>query len=152
MRVLHSAKLYINLKKCSFMLPKVLFLGFIVSSKGVKADPKKVQSIIDWTIPKTITEVRSFHGLASFYRCFIEGFNTIMAPITECLEGKGKFEWTPTATKALTQIKKCMTEAPILRLPNFDIIFEVSTDASHVGIGGVLMQVGHPIAFYSEKQ
>ncbi|XP_042483120.1 uncharacterized protein LOC122063484 [Macadamia integrifolia] len=152
LRVLRMEKLYINLKKCSFMLPKVVFLGFIVSSKGVEADPEKIKSITNWPTPKTITEVRSFHGLASFYRRFIRNFSAVMAPITECMkQSKGKFEWTTAATKALHLIKKKMTEAPVLRLPDFNRVFEVATDASHIGLGGVLIQEGHPIAFYSEK-
>ncbi|XP_043713275.1 uncharacterized protein LOC122661828 [Telopea speciosissima] len=98
LRVLRQEKLFINLKKCSFMLPKVVFLGFIISSKGVEADPEKVRSVVEWPTPKTFTEVRSFHGLASFYRRFIRNFSAIMAPITECTkQNKGPFAWTATA-------------------------------------------------------
>ncbi|XP_043689425.1 uncharacterized protein LOC122640330 [Telopea speciosissima] len=92
LRVLRQEKLFINLKKCSFMLPKVVFLGFIISSKGVEVDPEKVRSVVEWPIPETFTEVRSFHGLASFYRRFIRNFSAIMAPITECTkQNKGPF-------------------------------------------------------------
>ena len=78
--------LYGNLKKCSFFTDKVVFLGFIVSSEGVSADPQKVQAIVEWLGPKNIHEIQSFYGLASLYRQFIKGFSTIMSFITNCMK------------------------------------------------------------------
>lgn len=128
---------YINLKKCSFAQPSMLFLGFIISSNGVTTDPEKVQAILEWPTPNNIHEVKSFHGLASFYRRFVKGFSSIMAPITECTK-RGAFLWTNAATKAFLQVKKLLTEAPVLRMPNSGDPFEVACDASHTGIEGVL--------------
>ena len=147
---LQTEQLYINYAKCSFLKKKVYFLGFIISSKGVEVDPAKIQAIQNWSTPQTVSEVRSFHGLATFYRCFIRHFSTIMAPITECLKGTN-FNWTTAANKAFANIKDKLGNAPVLRLPDFSKLFEVAYDASHIGIGGVLSQEGHPIAFYSEK-
>ncbi|KAJ0967944.1 hypothetical protein J5N97_024861 [Dioscorea zingiberensis] len=147
---LRTERLFANLKKCSFLQAEVLFLGFIISANGISADPEKVKAIHAWPTPTTLSEARSFHGLATFYRRFIKGFSSIMAPITNCLK-KGDFHWTASATKAFEDIKKRMTEAPILRHPDLSKVFEVACDASGIGIGGVLSQEGHPVAYFSEK-
>jgi hypothetical protein len=147
---LQAEQLYINHAKCLFLKKKVYFLGFIISNKGVEVDPAKVQAIQNWPTPRTFSDVRSFHGLATFYRRFIRNFSTIMAPITECLKSSN-FTWTTAANRAFDEIKDKLGHAPVLKLPDFSKVFEVACDASHIGIGGVLSQEGHPIAFYSEK-
>jgi len=97
--VLRKEKLYANLKKCRFMQDILVFLGFVISKDGVRMDPEKVRAILEWPSPSSITEVKSFHGLATFYRKFIQNFSSIVAPIIDCTKGR-EFVWTKDAEES----------------------------------------------------
>ena len=116
--ILKENKLYANRMKCKFLTHDIQFLMFIVSSKGIKADPIQVQATLNWETPSNIREVRSFHGLASFYRRFIQNFSTITAPISNFLK-KVEFEWTSLAQEALHKVKELITQAPVVKLLDF---------------------------------
>ncbi|KAK1602098.1 hypothetical protein QYE76_017141 [Lolium multiflorum] len=149
--ILRHEKLYANLPKCTFAQNKLVFLGFVVSANGIEVDSSKVEAIHNWPTPTNVGQVRSFHGLAGFYRRFVKDFSTIACPLNELTKKNVPFVWGNAQQKAFDELKKRLTEAPLLVLPDFAKTFEIECDASGLGIGGVLMQNGKPVAYYSEK-
>jgi len=114
-------------------------------------DPDKIRAIMEWQSPRNVTEVRSFMGLAGYYRRFIEGFSRIAHPITS-LQKKGvKFEWTPRCEESFQRIKELLTSAPVIKIADPSEYFVVCTDACKQGIGGVLTQNGHVVCYESRK-
>ncbi|XP_056858080.1 uncharacterized protein LOC130507383, partial [Raphanus sativus] len=149
--VLRKENLYANYKKCSFGTDNLVFLGFVVTSQGIQVDEEKVKAIREWPIPKSIGEVRSFHGLAGFYRRFVRDFSTVAAPLTEIIKKSVGFTWGSDQEEAFQMLKDKLTSAPLLALPDFSKTFEIECDASGIGTGAVLMQDKKPIAYFSEK-
>jgi hypothetical protein len=126
-------------------------LGCIISVAGIEFDPKKIEAIRVWIVPKNVTEVGSFMGLFSYYRRFIKGFSKIASPITS-LQNKGvKFEWTSKCEESFQQLKGILTSAPILKIADPNEYFFVCTDACKEGLGGVLSQRDHVVCYESRK-
>nr|XP_015629537.1 uncharacterized protein LOC107280299 [Oryza sativa Japonica Group] len=148
---LRDARLFANLEKCIFCTERVSFLGYIVTPQGIEVDEMKIKAIKSWPVPQTITQVRSFLGLAGFYHRFVKDFSTFAAPLNELTKKGVVFHWGKTQEKLFDTLKDKLTHAPLLQLPNFGKTFELECDASGVGIGGVLMQDGKPLAYFSKK-
>ena len=152
---LREAKLYARLHKCSFFQEQVEYLGFDVSARGVSPSPAKVRAVVEWPRPQTVKDVRSFLGLAGFYRRFIKNFSLKARPLTDLTKEKTVWEWKEKEEKAFLDLKKSLVIAPVLHMPNFDLEFVVTTDASLVAVGAILEQdFGNgmqPVAFASRK-
>ncbi|GJX14854.1 putative reverse transcriptase domain-containing protein [Tanacetum coccineum] len=151
LELLKKEKLYAKFSKCEFWIPKVQFLGHVIDSRGIHVDPAKIESIKDWASPKTPTEIRQFLGLAGYYRRFIEGFSKIAKSMTKLTQKGIKFDWGEKEENAFQLIKQKLCSAPILALPEGSEDFVVYCDASHKGLGAVLMQREKVIAYASRQ-
>ena len=151
LQTLRQYQLYAKFSKCEFWLSRVGFLGHVVSADGIYVDPQKVEAMEKWEQPTTVTEVRSFLGLVGYYRRFIEGFSKIAGPL-HCLTRKGvKFEWSDRCEGSFQTLKEKLTSAPVLTLPEGNKGFEVYNDASHQGLGCMLMQHKRVVAYASRQ-
>jgi hypothetical protein len=148
--LLSSNNFFAKLSKCVFAVDKVDYLGHVITVDGVTPDPDKIQAILDWPKPRSLTALRGFLGLTGFYRRFVQHYATLAAPLTDLLRCN-KFTWGTDADLAFTTLKTKMTSTPVLVLPDFTKTFILETDASSVAIGAVLSQDGHPLAFFSKK-
>ncbi|KAL4571465.1 hypothetical protein LXL04_018225 [Taraxacum kok-saghyz] len=151
LQVLKNEELYAKLSKCEFWLRKVQFLGHVISREGVMVDPVKIETMMKWEPPKTLSEVRSFLGLAGYYRRFIEGFSKIAVPLTQLTKKETKFEWNEKRQEAFETLRKKLCEALVLTLPEGTEDFVVFSDASSKELGCVLMQRGKMIAYASRQ-
>lgn len=118
MNLLSKQHFYANAKKCSFGHTEVSYLGHIISAKGVATDPEKVEAMLSWLEPKTVTKLRGFMGLTGYYRRFVRNYGQIARQLTELLKKNG-FEWTNTAARAFQALKMAVTNLPVLALPDF---------------------------------
>ena len=138
---LRQAGLKLKPSKCNLLRKKVEFLGHIVSAQGVEVDPEKVEKVVNWPVPQNLMDVRSFLGLCAYYRRFIPDFSLVAKPLTMLSEKDVIFEWTGSQQVAFEQLKKLLTRTPILAYPKDGCPYILDTDASNVGLGGVLSQV-----------
>ncbi|MCU5933464.1 hypothetical protein H3U10_19950, partial [Clostridioides difficile] len=148
---LKEHQLYAKFSKCDFWLTEVKFLGHVITAQGVAVDPSNVESVTKWTPPKTVSQIRSFLGLAGYYRRFIENFSRIARPMTQLLKKDEKFKWTAECDKSFEELKRKLVTAPVLILPDQTKDFQVYCDASRHGLGCVLMQEGRVVAYASRQ-
>ena len=148
---LREKKLYAKFSKCQFWLEEVAFLGHVVSKDGVSVDPKKINAVTEWQRPTSVTEIRSFLGLAGYYRRFVEGFSKLAAPMTRLTQKNIKFEWSEKCERSFQELKNRLVSAPILALSVSGKEFVVYSDTSIQGLGCVLMQEGRVIAYRQLK-
>ncbi|GJX21963.1 putative reverse transcriptase domain-containing protein [Tanacetum coccineum] len=149
LELLKKEKMYAKFSKCEFWILKVQFLCHVIDSRGIHVDPAKIESIKDWASPKTPTEIHQFLGLVGYYRRFIKGFSKIAKSMTKLTQKGIKFDWGKKEENAFRLIKQKLCSAPILALPEGREDFVVYYDASHKGLGAVLMQREKVIAYAS---
>uniref|UniRef100_A0A151UFL5 Retrovirus-related Pol polyprotein from transposon 17.6 n=1 Tax=Cajanus cajan TaxID=3821 RepID=A0A151UFL5_CAJCA len=147
LQTLRERQLYAKLSKCDFWLEELSFLGHVISSGGIVVDPSKVEVVLKWETPKSVSEIRSFLGLAGYYRRFIEGFSKLALPLTSLTKKRVVFVWDSKCENSFRALKEKLTSAPVLVLPDLSKTFVVYCDASKMGLGGVLMQEGKVVSF-----
>jgi hypothetical protein len=149
--LLQTHRYFAKPSKCSFFQTEAHFLGHVVSNNGTHVDPNKIQAIQDWAEPQSAQDLRSFLGLANYFKKFIAGFSAIAAPLIELTSPKTTYTFSAPARKAFTALKHALTHAPVLAFPDDSTPYELVSDASGFACGAVLLQEGRPVAFYSYK-
>ncbi|XP_058827433.1 uncharacterized protein LOC131687369 [Topomyia yanbarensis] len=155
-RRLKDANLSINLEKSKFGVTEIPFLGYLLRTDGLRANPDKIRPIVEYERPNTITKLRRFLGMANYYRRFIPDFSGVTAALSDLLQSKSKtIRWSEAAEKAFCQIKERLISSPVLKSPDFSRQFTIQTDASDVAVAGVLIQeqdgTEHVISYFSHK-
>jgi hypothetical protein len=145
--LLRQNQLAAKMSKCVFGVSHVEYLGHVILAEGVSTDPEKISAIADWETPHVVTQLRSFLGLAGYYRHFIKHFGIICHPLHDLLK-KGNFHWTKIHDTASKNLQQSLITALVLALPNFKKPFILETNASRSGIGAIIMQQGRAIAFF----
>ncbi|KAL0560323.1 hypothetical protein IC582_000724 [Cucumis melo] len=151
LQTLRDNKLYAKFSKCEFWLKQVSFLGHVVSKAGVSVDPAKIEAVTGWTRPSTVSEVRSFLGLAGYYRRFVENFSRIATPLTQLTRKGVPFVWSKACEDSFQTLKQKLVTAPVLTVPDGSGNFVIYSDASKKGLGCVLMQQGKVVAYASRQ-
>jgi len=132
-------------------MEKVHFLGHVISAERIAVDPAKIAAVVEWPRPTNITEVRSFLGMAGYYRRFVQDFSKIATPLTQLLRKDHKFEWTGECETSFQELKQRLVTAPVLVIPEGNEGYVIYSDASHHGLGCVLMQHGRVVAYASRQ-
>ena len=122
-----------------------------MSTEGIRFDPTKIEAVVNWKPPRSVTEVRSFLGLTGYYRRFVKGFSIITSPLTKLLRKEVKFEWSNKCQNSFEQLKEMLVEAPVLTQPTSGKEYTLYSDASRIGLGCVLMQDGKVVAYASRQ-
>ncbi|CAA0839620.1 Uncharacterized mitochondrial protein AtMg00860, partial [Striga hermonthica] len=151
LETLRREKLYAKFSKCEFWLQRVSFLGHVITQAGIEVDPSKVSAVQNWSTPRSPSEVRSFLGLAGYYRRFIEGFSKIALPLSQLTRKSVKFEWTDRCEASFQELNRRLTSAQVLTIPDPSRSFTIFSDASRQGLGCVLMQDGQVVAYASRQ-
>jgi hypothetical protein len=151
LNVLREKQLFAKLKKCEFWMGKVSFLGHVISKDGITVDPSKVEAVVNWERPTNVHEIRSFLGLAGYYRRFIEGFSNLSGPLTALTKKNVHFQWNDKCEASFQELKKRLVTAPVLVLPRESEKFVVFSDASLKGLGCILMQQDKVIVYASRQ-
>ncbi|EAL58294.1 pol protein, partial [Wolbachia endosymbiont of Drosophila ananassae] len=147
---LSKANLKIQINKCKFFSKETQFLGHVLTPEGVKPNPEKVNSILQLKIPRNIKQIRAFLGITGYYRKFIKDFSQVAYPLIKCLKKDAKIDVNePNFMIAFDKLKRIITEAPVLKYPDFKKKFQLITDASNIALGAVLQQDNHPICYAS---
>ena len=140
----------VKLKKCQFAKQEIHYLGHVLSGGGVHTDPAKVTIVQEWPQPANVHELRGFLDLAGFYRKFVRNFAVIAKPLTNLLKKHTLFVWTSEHQLAFDTLKQALCSAPVLGILDFSQVFAIETDACQTGVGAVLLQNGHPLAYVSK--
>jgi hypothetical protein len=151
LEVLKREKFYVCKAKSSFAQKEIKYLGHIVNEQGIRSDPKKVEAVQTWPVSENVHDVKSFLGLVNYFRKFIEHYSEIAVPLTNLTKKSHPWVWTGRCQDAFEVLKQKLTEAPLLRTSDESLPYEVVTDASDLGLGGVLLQEGQLVAFESMK-
>jgi len=153
LEILKKERFFAKISKCAFNQPEVQFLGHLVGREGIKVNPKKVEVVKNWPVPKDVKELRQFLGLTNYFRRFIQGYSSLTAPMMNLVKKGVDFQkaWQPEHQEIFEQLKDALTTAPILVLPDFSKPFEVVSDASLYGTGAILFQEGRVVGYTSKK-
>lgn len=140
LQLIHKAGVKLNLKKCSFLMDKLEYLGHEITAGEIRPGQRKIQAVSQFPVPKNVHNVRQFLGLASYFRKFIRNFSILARPLTDLTKKRVKWCWEANQNNAFELLKTLLATRPVLSLYDSQAKLKLHTDASSLGLGGVLMQ------------